>query len=179
MITTLEAVSQLKIAQPQAVIAEVDFLGQVTIDINNDALKDVLSYLKVPVYPGYEVLMDLTGIDYLFPEMHTKIIYMLHNPTNYERLVVRVSVKRGEALPSITGLWEGADWYERELYDMFGVHFENHPDMKRILMPDDWRGHPMRRDYPLTEVPVQFKYGVKPKIPSEIIPHVQCKKKNQ
>lgn len=177
--TTIEVVQQLISVQPEAVIAQQEFLGQMTIDINKDALKNVLSYLKDDSSAGYEVLMDLTGVDYLFPEKHTKIIYLLHNPTNFQRLIVRVTLKREEAIPSITDIWEGADWYERELYDMFGVHFEGHPDMKRILMPDDWKGHPLQRDYALTEVPVQFKHGVKPKIPSEIIPHVQCKTKNR
>jgi len=70
-------------------------------------------------------------------------------------------------------LWEGADWYERELYDLFGLYFDGHPDLKRILMPDDWKGHPLRRDYALTEEPVEFKHGVKPKVPSEVIPYVK------
>jgi len=177
--TTAKVVQQLKISQPQAVMNESEFHGQLTIEVQKSALKNVLNYLKSTAEPGYEVLIDLTAIDYLLPEPHTQIIYLLHNPTNFERLIVKLSLKRNEPLPSITDLWEGADWYERELYDMFGVQIEGHPDMKRILMPNDWVGHPMQRDYALTEEPVQFKHGVKPKIPSEIIPYVQWNKKNQ
>lgn len=177
--TTVEAIEKLKASMPNAVIGEVNFLGQTTIEVGKDDLKKTCLFLKQTVTPGYEVLMDLTAVDYLFPEPHTKIVYLLHNPTNFERLIVTVVLKREEVLPTVTDIWEGADWYERELFDMFGVHFEGHPDMKRILMPDDWIGHPLQRDYPLTEEPVQFKYGVKPKIPSQIIPYVSCKKKSQ
>jgi NADH-quinone oxidoreductase subunit C len=108
-------------------------------------------------------------VDYLEPEQYSKIVYWLHNPVTMERIRVVLCVKREETLPSVVSLWEGADWYERELFDMFGVQFDGHPDLKRILMPDDWVGHPMRRDYPLTEEPVEFVHGAKPKIPSEII----------
>ena len=176
---TSEIVQQLKISQQQVIINEIEFCGQLTIEVKKIGLRNVLYYLKSTAEPGYEVLMDLTGIDYLLPEPHTQIIYVLHNPTNFERLIVKISLKRNESLPSITDLWEGADWYERELYDMFGVQIEGHPDMKRILMPDDWVGHPLQRDYALTEESVQFKHGVKPKIPSEIIPYVQWNEKNQ
>lgn len=177
--TTPEAVQQLKTFYPLAVISEVAFKGQITLEVLKENLKQILIYLKQTVNPGYEVLMDLTGVDYLYPQKHTKVVYLLHNPTNFERLIVTITLKRGEVLASVTDLWEGADWYERELYDLFGVHFTGHPDMKRILMPDDWVGHPLQRDYALTEEPVQFKHSVKPKIPSQIIPYVQCKKKNQ
>jgi NADH-quinone oxidoreductase subunit C len=174
--TTAEAVEKLKTAMPAAVGQEDTFLGQTTIEIDKDNLKKVCLFLK---QLGYEVLMDLSAVDYLHPEPHTKVVYLLHDPANYERLIVTVRLKREEKLPTVTDIWEGADWYERELFDMFGIRFEGHPDMKRILMPDDWKGHPLLRDYPLTEEPVQFKYDVKPKIPSQIIPYVPCSQKNQ
>ena len=176
---TDEVVEKLKISYPEGVVSETKFLDQITLDVRKIDLKKMLVYLKQEVNPGYEVLMDLTGVDYLYPEKHTKVVYLLHNPTNFARLIITVSLNRGEVLSSVTDVWEGADWYERELYDLFGVHFEGHPDMKRILMPDDWVGHPLQRDYALTEESVQFKHGVFPKIPSQIIPHVQCNKKNK
>ncbi len=164
--TTTEAVKNLKESLPEAIVSETDFMDQITLEVHKESLKSVLSFLK---QAGYEVLMDLTAIDYLVPIVRTKIVYWLHNPTNYARVRIILFIARDETIPSVTDLWEGANWYERELYDMFGVLFEGHPDLKRILMPDDWRGHPMRRDYALREVPVEFKHGVKPKIPSQII----------
>jgi len=172
---TSEAVQQLKQKFVSSIIGEVLFHGETTLVVRKESLKEILTFLKQAPGPGYEVLMDLTGVDYLQPEMHTQVVYWLHNPTTFERLRIKVIAKREEALPSVIDLWEGANWYERELFDMFGVHFEGHPDLKRILMPDDWKGHPMRRDYPLTEESVEFKHGVKPKIPSQIIPYVKEK----
>jgi NADH-quinone oxidoreductase subunit C len=152
------------------IIEMVDFLGETTLEINKVKLKEILSFFKGQ---GFEVLMDLTGVDYLVPIKRTKVVYWLHNPTNFERVRICLYAAREEAIPSVTDIWAGANWYERELFDMFGVRFEGHPDMKRILMPDDWNGHPMRKDYALTEESVEFKHGVKPKIPSEIIPYVK------
>jgi NADH-quinone oxidoreductase subunit C len=169
---TAEAVQNLKAKWKQAVVNESDFLGEKTLEVRKDNLIDVLAFFKQTPNPGFEVLMDLTGVDYLQPVKRTKIVYWLHNPVNYERVRIILFAERDEPMPSVTSLWEGADWFERELFDMFGITFEGHPDLKRILMPDDWKGHPMRRDYPLTEEPVDFKHGVKPKVPSEII-HVR------
>lgn len=143
-------------------------------EVNKEHLIERLNNLKKD---GYTVLMDLTGVDYLAPFKYTKIIYFLHNPENYKRTQIYLLAKREEAIPSVTSIWESADWYERELFDMFGIHFEGHPALKRILMPDDWKGHPMLRDYALTEVSVLFKHDVKPKVPSEIIPYVRNKDK--
>ncbi len=131
---------------------------------------NLLDSLKSEKEAGFRVLMDLTAVDYI---THTKILYLLHNPDTFERKFITTSIQRGESIPSVTALWEGADWYERELWDMFGVHITGHPDLARILMPDDWHGHPLRKDYALTEEPVEFKHDVHPKVPSEIIPYVR------
>lgn len=135
-------------------------------EVKNEHLTEVLTTLKKA---GLEVLMDLTAVDY---GDSARVHYLLHNPTTLERMRIVTTVLRNQALPTVTTLWEGANWYERELFDMFGILFDGHPDLTRILMPDDWEGHPLRRDYPLTEEAVEFKHNVKPKIPSEIIPHV-------
>lgn len=174
---TLEAVQELKTKYGQAIIREIDFCGEITLEIHKESLVEVLSFLKQTPALGYEVLMDLTGVDYLEPMKGTKLVYWLHQPTGLQRMRICLFAKRDEKIPSVTPLWEGADWYERELFDMFGVHFEGHSDLKRILMPDDWKGHPMCKDYPLTEEPVEFKHGVKPKVPSDII-HIRRKQRN-
>jgi len=167
---TSEVVQNLKTTLGNTIVGEMEFLNEWTLETNKENLKQLLSFLKQTPEPGYEVLMDLTGIDYLEPFKRTKVVYWLHNPTNYERIRIIIYVERDGTLPTVTNLWEGANWYERELFDLFGIKFEGHPDLKRILMPDDWKGHPLRRDYALTEESVEFKHGVKPKVPSEIIP---------
>lgn len=149
--------------------SEHEFHGERTIEVKKEHLKQVLMQLKTT----FEVLMDLSGVDYLQPEKRTKVFYWLHDPKTYQRIRVIVFVERNGWLPTVTDLWRGADWYERELFDLFGVHFEGHPDPKRILMPDDWKGHPLLKDYALKEEPVEFKHGVLPKVPSKIIPNVK------
>lgn len=153
-----------------SLLEEIQFMGETTLNFTPQGFKEALRTFKSQ---GFETLMDLTAVDYLVPSVRTKVMYWLHNPSNYERVRVTVYVERDKSIDTVIDIWEGADWYERELYDMFGITFTNHIGLKRILMPDDWDGHPMRRDYALTEVPVQFKHGVKPKVPSEIIPYVK------
>jgi NADH-quinone oxidoreductase subunit C len=174
---TIETIRHLKQHLPSSILNESECLGEITLETSKEWIKDVLAFLKQTPDPGYEVLMDLTGVDYLYPKAQTKVVYWLHNPTNYDRLRIVVFVERDHVLPTVTDLWEGADWYERELFDFFGVLFEGHPDLKRILMPDDWEGHPLRRDYPLSEESVEFKHGAKPKIPSQIISHEKNKQR--
>jgi NADH-quinone oxidoreductase subunit C len=166
---SLDAVEAIKIHFPESILQNTTCKHQLTLEIKKEFLKAVLKFLK----SDFEVLMDLTAVDYIHPEKRTRIIYWLHNPENLERIRLATWVAREESIPSVTDLWAGANWYERELFDLFGIVFEGHPHLTRILMPDDWIGHPLRRDHALTEVPVQFKHGVEPKIPSEIITHVK------
>lgn len=169
---TAENIEILKSIFPEDIQYVEEEHHQFSIHVQKNKLKEVLHFLKVRVEPGYQVLMDLTGVDYLRPEPYTNIIYLLHNPTTLERILVTVRAGRHESLPSVVDLWESANWYERELYDLFGVVFDNHPSLTRILMPDNWVGHPLRKDYALTEEPVEFKNSREPKIPSQVIPYV-------
>lgn len=143
----------------------------VSIIISKESLLEVIGKLKNDY--KFNVLIDLTGVDYIADSCGTNVVYLLQNRETLERIHVKCFAKRDESIPSIISFFEGANWYERELFDLFGVNFIGHSDLTRILMPDDWIGHPLRKDYPLTEESVQFKFGVKPKIPSEIIPHVR------
>lgn len=166
-------IQEIKEKFGKGILQETSFLGQLTLQVEKESLKPILVMLKEA---GFEVLMDLSAIDYLEPIKQSKVFYWLHNPITFERIRVIVFADREEKLPSVTDLWEGASWFERELYDLFGIHFEGHPDLKRLLMPDDWIGHPLRKDYALTEEPVEFKNNVQPEIPSEII-HVRNNQK--
>lgn len=170
-----EAVRRLKERFPAIPLKESFTYGEMSIKTENEHLFDVLSFLKES---GYAVLMDLTGVDYLEPKKSTKVVYWLHDPVDYRRIRISTRVERGGSLSSVVSVWPGADWYERELFDLFGVHFEGHPDLKRILMPDDWIGHPLLKDYKLTEESVEFKHGVSPPVPSAIIQLRSRKQKN-
>jgi NADH-quinone oxidoreductase subunit C len=93
---------------------------------------------------------DVTAADF-FPLRHPRfdLVYHLVAPERRRRVRLKVQVGEGEAVPSVTGIWPGAGWPEREVYDLFGIVFEGHSDLRRLLMPDDWNGHPLRKDYPV------------------------------
>jgi NADH-quinone oxidoreductase subunit C/D len=127
-----------------------------TLWINSSKASDVLLHLKTAVDHPYKMLYDLTAIDERArsnrqgqPESDFTIVYHLLSYDRNEDIRIKVPLK-GEypSLPSITTLWKSADWYEREAWDMFGVKFDGHPRLKRILMPPTWKGHPLRKDHP-------------------------------
>jgi len=134
-----------------------------------DSLVDALKVAKEE--HGFRQLYDLTAADYLEQEPYIHVVYHLNSLHPPAKLMVKARVHRdGGKLPSVTDLWPMANWFEREVYDLYGVVFDGHPDLKRILMPDDWMGHPLRRDYPLTEEPIQFRDQTSEMLPSEVIP---------
>lgn len=114
-------------------------------------LYPLLEFLKVE--RGFDYLCDLAGIDYLgYPDATDRygVVYALVNTATRERLFVKAMANDPDpSLPSVVSLWEGADWMEREVFDLFGVAFPGHPDLRRILMPGEFVGHPLRKDYPL------------------------------
>ena len=107
---------------------------------------------------GFDVFVDLCGVDYLRRDPRFEVVLNLVSYAESRRLRIRAGVPAAEpALPSITDLFPGANFYEREAFDLFGVVFDGHPDLTRIILPDDWEGHPLRKDYSVGSVPVRFK----------------------
>ena len=134
------------------------------------ALPDLLRAL-LDLKPTFSYLLDLTGVDE--PEKGgVVLVYLLWKPWGKERIRLMTLVPEGESAPSCVSIWPSANWYEREVFDLLGVSFSGHPDLKRLLLPEDWKGHPLKKSYPLTEEPVEFFHGATPKTPSEIIGHV-------
>jgi len=144
-----ETLQQIKTKFPTVEISE--FRGQSRICVSCDAVHDVLQFLKDEL--GYTLIIDITCVDYLYyPNAKDRfgVIYILGQPESSERLIVKTFVNDPEPkLPTATDLWQGANWLEREVWDMFGIRFEGHPDLRRILLPEDFQDHPLRKDYPL------------------------------
>jgi NADH-quinone oxidoreductase subunit C len=128
-----------------------EFRDNRRIHLSPERLLDVVSYLKRDL--GFDMLVELSAADYLhYPGAKDRygIWYILLNSATGQRLYVKTFVNDPEpAVPSVYPLWHGADWMEREVYDMYGIVFEGHPDLRRILLPDEFTAHPLRKDYPM------------------------------
>ena len=116
-------------------------------------------HIKSLLEEGYEMMMDLTAVDWFRKkEPRFEVVINLLSLSKNLRKTIKVQVPdENLTIPSITDIYPGANFYEREVFDMFGIVFENHPELSRILMPDDWIGHPLRKDYGSGRIPVQFK----------------------
>ena len=143
-------VKKLKARFDGAVIEAVEFIGQVSIRIEPDRIVAVCTFLRDDGDTKFNYLSDLTCVHYpLGPERPLEIVYNLYSISRNERVRLKVAIAEGASVDSVTDVWPSANWMEREVYDLFGVNFSNHPDMRRILLPPDWEGHPLRKDYPL------------------------------
>jgi NADH-quinone oxidoreductase subunit C len=132
---------------PGAISEAVIFRNQPALNVAKEHLVAICQFLKGPDGGAYTMLTDETAADYPKREKRFDVIYHLYSFERNNRLRLRVQVGAAEKVPSVTGVWPTANWLEREIYDMFGVVYEGHPDLKRILMPDEWVGHPLRKDY--------------------------------
>jgi NADH-quinone oxidoreductase subunit C len=132
---------------------------QATLEVAPERVRDVLAYLRDAEEP-WELLMSVHGCDYLPEEPRLGVHYQLLSTERCDRLCVKTRLGVEDArLPTVIDLFPTADFQEREVYDMFGVFFEGHPDMRRILMPEDYEGFPQRRDFPMGGEPVLFTFN--------------------
>jgi NADH-quinone oxidoreductase subunit C len=159
--TGLELIAQRvreKVAD-EAVTGTLYAREQATLEVAPERVRDVLAYLRDAEEP-WELLMSVHGCDYLPEEPRLGVHYQLLSTERCDRLCVKTRLGVEDArLPTVIDLFPTADFQEREVYDMFGVFFDGHPDMRRILMPEDYEGFPQRRDFPMGGEPVLFTFN--------------------
>lgn len=149
---------------PGAIGEPLVFRNLPSITVGKESLLAICEFLKSEEGGAYTFLTDETAVDYPKREKRFEIVYHLYSFKRNDRLRLKLLAGEGEEVPSVTRVWPTANWLEREVYDMFGIHFQDHPDLKRILLPDGWTGHPLRKDYDILrqdEAWVQANLGIK------------------
>jgi NADH-quinone oxidoreductase subunit C len=128
-----------------------EFRGQVSVTLKKGRLLDICRYLHDDPDLFFDYLVDLCGVDYLGKKnMRFEVVYHLYSMKHRHAVRLKAEVPDGDpSIDSVMPVWTGANWHERECYDMFGIIFNGHPDLRRILLPEDWEGYPLRKDYPL------------------------------
>ena len=156
-----EAVDALEEAFPgfgEAITRVVVDRGELTLHVRPDKVANLCQHLRDDAQHRYELLVSVSGVDFPDQAERLHVVYHLMSMTYRRRLRLETAVSAEHShVASVTGVYPTADFHERETWDMFGVVFDGHPGLTRILMPDDWPGHPQRKDYPLGGVPVEYK----------------------
>lgn len=149
-ITDDPLIDRIKQRFADSITETVATLGQQIIRVKKRSYVELCRHLRDADDALFDMCTDLTAIHW--PDRAGEefdVVVLLYSVRNNRRLRVKVAVADKEACPSVTSVWEGADWMEREVYDMFGIRFDGHPDLRRILLPEDWPGHPLRKEYPI------------------------------
>jgi NADH-quinone oxidoreductase subunit C len=142
-------INALKSKFGDAILDVKSQLSQNFVFVKPDALVRICLHLRDSSETKYNYLVDITAIDYPARPKRFEVVYVLYSHTRNDRLFLKTQVGVHEPVPSVTDVWSTANWLERETYDMFGIEFSGHPDLKRILLPDGWHGYPLRKDYPI------------------------------
>ncbi len=124
--------------------------SQLYLNIGCEDLIDVLVFLKNSAFTKFRQLVDITAVDYPEQNQRFKLIYLLLSHEFNSRIILSYSINENEVIPSITEIFPSANWMEREVFDMYGIKFKDHPDLRRILTDYNFKGHPLRKDFPLT-----------------------------
>jgi NADH-quinone oxidoreductase subunit C len=132
---------------PNALLDATEAVDGLVLQVAPSSIRAVARALRDDA--GFERLSAVTAVDWYPREPRFEVVYFFHSLQHNLRLRVTIRVDEGEPLDSITNVYRGANWYEREVFDLFGVHFREHPNLERIMMPLDWEGHPLRKDYPV------------------------------
>ena len=145
------AVELLQAKFPNEVVEVVEFRGETTIVVKPEKLVDICTALRDDPQTSFRYLSMIAGLDFLPDSPRFAVVYNLYSHRYHNRLTLKTFLSDDAAplVDSVVPVWSTANWHEREVYDMMGIRFKGHPDLRRILMPHDWVGHPQRKDYPL------------------------------
>ncbi len=158
--SALNPIEALQAAFPDAVEDAQTFRGETTVVVAREAIVDMCRYCRETEGLAYNFLSDVTGVDYHPQEPRFGVLYHLYSMIYNRSLRLKVFLSGDDlVVPSVVDVYPAANWSEREVYDLLGVNFTGHPDMRRILLPEDWEGHPLRKDYPLGTETVQFSFN--------------------
>jgi NADH-quinone oxidoreductase subunit C len=145
----MEVAAAVAAAVPASRATGYESAGLPFVVVAPEAIRDVLRFLRDDPGQAFEALIDITAVDRVAIDGEFDVVYVLRAPSRRAKVVVKAKVPAVDPrLPSVTSLWRAADWAEREVYDMFGVRFDGHPNLKRILMYEPFEGHPLRKAYP-------------------------------
>ena len=139
----------------------LSYLGQNYLTVDRSLIPDILQLLRDE--DQFDYCVDITAVHYPKREKQFDVLWNLYSFPRNERVRVKTQIADGESLPTVVPIWPTANWLEREAYDMFGIKFDGHPDLKRILLPDGWKGHPLRKDYGILQQDqewVQINLGI-------------------
>jgi NADH-quinone oxidoreductase subunit C len=142
-------------------VEPLTYLGQNYMIVDQSLIPEILQVLRNE--EQFDYCVDITAVHYPQREKQFDVIWVLYSFPRNERIRVKTQIKDGEAVSSSVPIWAGADWLEREVFDMFGIRFDGHPDLKRILLPEGWKGHPLRKDYGILQQDnewVQINLGI-------------------
>ena len=147
-------VQKIKTAHPGSVLATQEFRGELTVALRTDALVPVAQLIKTDPDLAFDMVIDITAVDWYRPEGRFEVVYHLYSLKNKRYVRLKVLVEEDHpVVPTVAGVWAGANWHERETFDMFGIRFEGHPDLRRMYMPEEFEYHPLRKDFPLMGIP--------------------------
>ena len=142
------------------ILEKSTFRDELTFIVGKDDIIDILSFLKEDEQFAYNFLTDLTATDWPDREQRHEVVYLLYSFKDNTRVRFKVRLKEGEKVNTASVLWDSANWLEREVFDLFGVHFEGHPELTKILTADDLEGHPLQKDFSLTYETPHFSHNI-------------------
>ena len=137
-------------AMADRVLSSREEKGELILTVERDSIAQVLNFLRDDSGCQFKVLIDICAVDFPDRDPRFEVVYQLLSPTQNRRLMIKVGANADTSVPSVTGIFSAAGWFEREVWDMFGISFSDHPDLRRILTDYGFEGHPLRKDFPLT-----------------------------